>query len=108
MACCSGNCFQERKNAGEGEKTMEFFFPPSYLDVFLTKAQAEKRDAASTYTDERVIRLLLVSDEQATSKWAGRGRKTRAGERDRENEKALFRRQMRRSYKYGGVASLIV
>jgi hypothetical protein len=66
---CSENCFQRRKKRErerEGSSSSSSFF--SYVNVFLTKAVGEKRDA--THTGGSVNRLLVVSDEQATSKCA--------------------------------------
>jgi hypothetical protein len=65
IVCCSGNCFQGKKEKTERGGSSSFFLPFFlYEDVFLTKADGEKRDAIYTHTGGSVKRLLVVSDEQ--------------------------------------------
>jgi len=67
-----------RKEKNE-RKRIEFFFLLffSYVNVFLTKAEGEKWDGTHTHTGGSVNRLLVVSDEQVTSKCATNMQKRR-------------------------------
>ncbi len=74
--CCSEDCFQRSKKTREREREREgkdrvlrlllLLLLFSYVNVFLTKAEGEKRDA--THTGGSVNRLLVVSDEQANAR----------------------------------------